>query len=76
MRTGIAFDVGADVTGTKTRVEVQMPDRRVQAMFGSYHGGFLMLWMSDPEEIAEFASRLAQAGVELSDALASGRCQP
>jgi hypothetical protein len=66
---GIAFEVGSDevtgalevaaeVTGARVHVEVQMPDRRVQVIFGSLCGSFLMLWLSDPDEIAELTRRL------------------
>jgi hypothetical protein len=68
----VVFETAADVTGTSVQVEVQMPDRRVQVLFGrSMRCSFLLLWLSDPAEIADLAENLAKAGQQLARELAA-----
>lgn len=68
----VVFETGADVTGIPFQVEVQMPDRRRQVLFGGgMRGRFLLLWLSDPVEIADLAERLANAGQRLARELAA-----
>jgi hypothetical protein len=66
-----AFEFGADVSGMPMQVEMQRPDRRVQVMFGSHYGSLLMLWLSDPLQIAELGNVLVAAGEQLASELAA-----